>query len=54
MNRDDADEKLKSSIHKEYQETLAQRHKMKELHRQLDHLIQLKEFLSVKGKYKEI
>lgn len=34
---------------KEFQETVAQKHKMSELHRQVDHLRELKEFISIKG-----
>lgn len=48
--RDEADEKLKSIVNKDQQETTAQKHKLRELHRQLDHYTQLKEFLCVKGK----
>ncbi|XP_065201399.1 coiled-coil domain-containing protein 63 isoform X1 [Planococcus citri] len=47
--RDAADDKLKTTINKDQQEIITQKHKMRELYRQLDHYMQLKEFLSIKG-----
>lgn len=50
--RDEADSKLKQAMSKEYQQTVAQKHKMSELHQQIDHLRELKEFISIKGENK--